>query len=230
MREGPDIARLATLIGDPARANILTALMNGQALTPSELAEEAGVSLPMTSQHLAKLLEGSFVVARKQGRHKYVTLANAQVAEVLEALMGLAEAQGLQRVRPGPKDARLREARVCYNHLAGARGVQLYDALVSRGFLSVADLGLTLTSDGRAFAEEFGIDLAELEAKRTPLCRECLDWSERRSHLAGSLGRAFFKKMEAQGWVRRDTNSRAILFSSIGLAAFDAAFPTAATY
>ena len=226
MREGPDISQLAALIGDPARANILTALMCGHALTTSELSEEAGVSLPTTSQHVSKLVDAGFLTARKQGRHKYVALASEHVADVLEALMGLAEVQGLKRVRPGPKDAKMRDARVCYNHLAGAKGVQLYGSLVSRRFLSVVETGLTLTSEGRAFAEGFGINLAELEAKRTPLCRDCLDWSERRTHLAGSLGRAFLSRLESEGWVKRDGTSRAIVFSTKGLAAFNAAFPS----
>lgn len=225
MREGPDISQLAALIGDPARANILTALMGGHALTSSELAEEASVSLPTTSQHVTKLVEGGFLTARKQGRHKYVALAGAEVAQVLEALMGLAEAQGLKRVRPGPKDARMREARVCYNHLAGARGVQLYRSLVSRGWLSVGANGLALSDAGRGFATDFGIELEALEAKRAPLCRECLDWSERRSHLAGSLGRALLERMEAQAWLRRDGDSRAVVFSPSGRRAFNATFP-----
>ena len=225
MREGPDISHLAALIGDPARANILTALMGGQALTTSELSEEAGVSLPTTSQHVSKLVEAGFLTARKQGRHKYVALASEQVAEVLEALMGLAEVQGLRRVRPGPKDARMREARVCYNHLAGARGVQLYTSMVSRSYLRIGGEGLDLTARGRAFAHDFGIDLAALFAKRSPLCRECLDWSERRSHLAGSLGRALLARMEAVGWLKRDGGSRAVIFDKRGLKAFNAAFP-----
>lgn len=225
MREGPDISRLAALIGDPARANILTALMAGQALTTSELAEEAGVSLPTTSQHVTKLIDGGFLTARKQGRHKYVTLASEDVAQVLEALMGLAEGQGLKRVRPGPKDAAMREARVCYNHLAGARGVQLYAALVARDWLRVGPTGLSLSPDGRGFIEDFGIDLDALETKRAPLCRDCLDWSERRSHLSGSLGRALLTRMETLGWARRLPESRAIRFSPEGARAFDATFP-----
>ena len=225
MREGPDISQMAALIGDPARANILTALMGGHALTPSELAEEAGVSLPTTSQHVTKLVEGGFLAARKQGRHKYVSLASEEVAQVLEALMGLAEAQGLKRVRPGPKDARMREARVCYNHLAGARGVQLYGSLVARGWLAVGGDGLALSAEGRGFAADFGIDLAALDARRAPLCRECLDWSERRNHLSGSLGRALLTRMEALGWVKRDPGSRAVLFNGTGARAFDRAFP-----
>lgn len=225
MREGPDISKLAALIGDPARANILTALMGGQALTTSELSEEAGVSLPTTSQHVAKLVSGGFLTERKQGRHKYLALASEDVAHVLEALMGLAAAQGLRRVRPGPRDARMREARVCYHHLAGARGVQLHRSLISREFLTADATGLTLTGAGRDFVRDFGIDLDALEGRRAPLCRECLDWSERRSHLSGSLGRAFLARLEDLSWVTRDGASRAVVFSKAGAAAFDLSFP-----
>ncbi len=225
MREGPDISHLAALIGDPARANILTALMGGQALTATELAEEAGVALPTASQHISKLVASGFLTAKKQGRHKYLAIASAEVAEVLEALMGLAEAQGLRRVRPGPKDAGLREARICYNHLAGARGVQMYDAMVRQGLMEMRATGLALSPAGRRFMTDFGIALEELEHRRTPLCRECLDWSERLSHLAGSLGRAVLGRMEEIGWVKRDPGSRAVLFSTRGLGAFEGAFP-----
>lgn len=225
MREGPDISQLAALIGDPTRANIVSALMGGHALTATELAAEAGVALPTASQHITKLVDGGFLAARKQGRHKYLTIASTEVAQVVEALMGMAEAQGLRRVRPGPKDAGMRDARVCYNHLAGARGVQLFKSLTSRGFLAVSEAGLDLSSEGVDFASAFGIDLVPLAKGRTPLCRECLDWSERQSHLAGSLGRAFLTRMEDAGWVRRDPGSRAVLFSDKGRRAFAVAFP-----
>lgn len=225
MREGPDISRLAALIGDPARANILTALMGGHALTASELAAEAGIALPTASQHLSKLTGAGFLEVRKSGRHKYFTIAGPEVAQVLEGLMGLAERHGLTRVRPGPKDARMRKARVCYNHLAGTMGVQLYDSLTARRLLDVGGDGLTLSDAGRAFAEDFGIDLAPLEKSRAPMCRECLDWSERRNHLAGSLGRAFFARMEGLGWLRREPDSRAVLFSAPGAKDFAARFP-----
>lgn len=133
---GPDIARLAALIGDPARANMLTALMAGRALTAGELAREAGVTPQTASGHIARLEEGGLVAIVRQGRHRYATLAGPEVAEALEALMGLAAGQGHLRSRPGPRDPALREARVCYNHLAGDRGLQMYDALVAAGRLS----------------------------------------------------------------------------------------------
>ena len=135
MQEGPDISRIAALIGDPARANILTALMDGRALTASELADVAGVTLPTASGHLSKLTEAALLQQRKQGRHKYFQLADGDVAAALEALMGLAAGRGINGRGPGPKDAAMREARVCYNHLAGRMGVQLFNSLAKQGVL-----------------------------------------------------------------------------------------------
>ena len=225
MKEGPDIARVAALIGDPARANMLTALMSGKALTASELAEEAGVSLPTASSHLAKLGFGGLVKPRKQGRHKYFALAGDEVAGALEALMGLAAGSGHLRSRTGPKDPELRKARVCYNHLAGDMGIRLYDSLVARRYLEVGDDGLTLTAAGRRSMGRFGLDVAELAAQRSPLCRECLDWSERRSHLAGTLGRALLGRFEDLGWAERVKGTRIVRFASQGEAAFCRHFP-----
>lgn len=226
MREGPDIAHIAALIGDPARANMLTALMSGRALTVSELAEEAGVTTQTASSHLSKMEDAGLLRPRKQGRHKYFALANDDVAHVLEALMGLAAGVGHLRKRIGPKDASLRKARVCYNHLAGDMGTRLFDSLLMQGFVFISAEGITLTDQGAAFVTEFGIDLDALLKKKVPLCRECLDWSERRPHLAGSLGRAFLDHFEALNWAKRDQKSRAVLFSVTGDAAFTKAFPT----
>ncbi len=225
MKEGPDIARVAALIGDPARANILTALMSGKALTASELAGEAGVSLQTASSHLAKLDDGRLLTARKQGRHKYFALASADVAGVLEGLMGLAAGAGHLRSRPGPKDPALRKARVCYNHLAGDMGIRLFDSLLGRAFLSVTGGSVALTDAGGAFVTDFGVDLGTLATGRAPLCRLCLDWSERRSHLAGALGRAFLGRFEESGWAERVPGSRIVRFSQRGEAAFNGAFP-----
>ncbi|MFQ1699829.1 ArsR/SmtB family transcription factor [Loktanella agnita] len=225
MKEGPNIAVVASLIGDPARANMLTALMSGKALTASELATEAGVMAQTASGHLAKLLSGGLVQVRKQGRHKYFALAHADVAVTLEALMGLASGQGVLRSRTGPKDAALRQARVCYNHLAGRMGVQMFHSMIDRGLLQDDCDVPVLTEKGRGFVEAFGVDIAALTAQRAPLCRSCLDWSERRTHLAGSVGRAMLARMETQGWLSRDSQSRALIFDEAGQAAFNAAFP-----
>ena len=221
MKEGPDIARIAALIGDPARANMLVALMSGKALTVSELATEAGVTLHTASSHLSKLDDGGLLRARKQGRHKYFALADDGVAQVLEGLMGLAAGAGHLRQRTGPRDAALRRARVCYNHLAGDMGTQMFDSLMARGHLSTANERLVLSDSGAAFASDLGIDLAALRKGRAPLCRECLDWSARRSHLAGSLGRAFLRRFEDLGWARSDARSRIVTFTQDGLRRFE---------
>lgn len=220
MKEGPDIARIAALMGDPARANMLTALMGGKALTATELAAEANITQQTASAHLGKMTEAVILRKRKQGRHRYYAINDENVADVIAGLMGLAENAGLTRARTGPRDAALRTARSCYNHLAGDMGVQLYDALSQRGYLGKTIAGVELTEIGRTFFEDFGIDLQALERKTSPLCRECLDWSARRSHLSGNLGRGKLDQFIKLGWASRDVTSRAIIFSEEGKAAF----------
>ena len=225
MKHGPDIARLAALIGDPARANMLTALLDGRALTASELASVAGVTPQTASSHLGKMLEGHLLQQRKQGRHRYYALADEDVAAVLEGLMGLAAGTGAMRVRPGPKDAEMRVARICYHHLAGQKGVQMYRSLIRTAMLAEDGERVNLTEHGAAFVREFGVDLDGLQAGRSTLCRSCLDWSERRSHLAGSLGRAMLARMEVLGWVKRQESGRLVRFTRAGMSAFDQHFP-----
>ena len=225
MKEGPDIARIACLVGDPARANMLTALMAGKALTASELASEAGISAPTASSHLRKLVDGQLIRVRQQGRHRYYALADDRVAWSLEALMDLASGTGHVRTRTGPKDLALREARVCYNHLAGQMATRLFDRLVAQRYLELGSDGLALTAGGAAFFAQIGIDLGQFAGQRGPLCRECLDWSERRSHLAGRLGRALLTNILARGWATRDQNSRAVIFSPKGRAEFEQLVP-----
>lgn len=225
MKEGPDIARVAALIGDPARANMLTALMAGKMLTAGELAREAGVTLPTASSHLSKLESGGLVVPRKQGRHKYFSLSGADVAAVLEALMGLAAGAGHLRTRTGPKDESLRKARVCYNHLAGDMGIQLYESLKRRGHLAGAGDAIELSASGHDFLGGIGIDTEVLSRGKARLCRECLDWSARRPHLAGSVGRALLSRFEATGWARREKETRAVRFTREGEARFHDLFP-----
>ena len=222
MEEGPVISAVASLIGDPARANMMTALMDGRALTVSELAEAAGVTIQTASGHLAKLDAAGLLKAEKQGRHRYFRLSGSDVGEVLEGLMGLAQRTGAVRVRTGPKDNALRTARVCYDHLAGEKGVAMLDAMLARGLMEDAD-DLRLTREGRAFAAGFGIDVAALEQGRRPLCRSCLDWSERKSHLAGALGAALLDEIVRRGWAKREAG-RVVRFSPDGARRFDAAF------
>jgi DNA-binding transcriptional ArsR family regulator len=224
MKDGPDVARVAALVGDPARANMLTALMTSQALSASELAEEAGVTLPTASSHLAKLEAGGLVTPQRQGRHRYFRLAGSDVASALEALMGLAARAGHVRIRPGPKDPALRRARVCYDHLAGDLGVQLLDSLISRSLIIERQEALHLSPAGERFVTAFGIDLAAVRKTRRPTCKACLDWSARRNHLAGALGAALLDRLYALGWARRETGTRVVGFSARGEGAFDAWF------
>jgi len=225
MKEGPDIALIGSLIGDPARANMLSALMGGQAMTPTELAAHAGVTLQTASSHLAKLEAGGLVTQRKQGRHRYYALSEDEVGLMLESLMGFAASRGLTRHRPGPKDPALRKARVCYNHLAGDYGVRMLDSLINARQIEIAGDDLALTEAGRERIEALGIDYAALKKSRRPICRSCLDWSERRSHLAGSLGEALLKLLLNEGWAKREKESRAIRFTDRGDKAFLDLFP-----
>lgn len=222
MKSGPDISYVASLIGDPARANMLTSLMAGGARTASELAQEAGITAQTTSSHLAKLKAGGLITGRKQGRHQYFELANADVADILERLMGLAEQAGHTRARPGPKDPAMRAARVCYNHLAGEAGVRLFDGLTRQRLIKTSGDGLSLTRKGETFFTDFGIDIDDLRSKRRPLCKDCLDWSVRRTHLAGSLGTALLDRFYNLKWAQRIPESRVVTFSPAGKTKFEA--------
>ncbi|MBV9588375.1 MAG: winged helix-turn-helix transcriptional regulator, partial [Hyphomicrobiales bacterium] len=155
MKEGPNLAAVAALLGDPARANMLTALMDGRALTATELAHEAGVTLQTTSGHLARLEAAHLLRVEKQGRHRYFRLSGEDVAEVLEGLMGLAARTGHLRTKPGPKDPALRQARVCYDHLAGDMGVWAFDRLWAKGLVGGHDRHVHVTERGRAFFAGF---------------------------------------------------------------------------
>ncbi|MGE0151246.1 MAG: ArsR/SmtB family transcription factor [Reyranellaceae bacterium] len=225
MKIGPDIAVIASLVGDPARANMLTALMGGKALSAGELAAEAGVSLQTASSHLAKLQGGGLLAVEKQGRHRYYRLTGQDIAQTLESMMGLAARVGHLRTQPGPKDPALRHARVCYDHLAGDQGVRLLDSLRQRRFIRAAPGRIELTAAGADFVAGFGIDLDRLKQSRRLLCRACLDWSVRRPHLAGALGAALLQRLTELGWARREASSRAIAFSRAGEIRFERQFP-----
>lgn len=225
MSEGPDIARLAALIGDPARANMLLALMDGRALTATELAGAAGITLQTASSHLAKLEEGGLLAQRKQGRHRYFTLADPAVGRMIEGLMGFAASRGHVRHRAGPKEPALRKARICYDHLAGDYGVRMLDSLRASGAIAGDEEHPQLTAAGDVLLAGHGIDVDGLKALRRPLCRACLDWSERRHHLSGSLGKALLDHMLDKGHARREAGSRVVAFSPEGERRFAAMFP-----
>lgn len=225
MRYGPSIAQLAAAIGDPARANMLTALAGGAALTASELALEAGVAKQTASSHLARLNDARLVAVEKQGRHHYYRLADAEVAHLLERLMGVAARNAPGRVRPGPKEPALRRARVCYDHLAGDLGVALLEGMIEAKWIKADDEALAPTKLGVEKLAYFGVDVAELRTLKRPLCRACLDWSVRRNHLAGALGAAILERIYERGWARRLRRSRVVEFAPSGEAALKRALP-----
>lgn len=227
MKVGPDIAMVASLVGDPARANMLTALMTGRALTASELAQEAGITPQTASSHLAKLEAGGLIEPEKQGRHRYYRLTDSDVAGVLEGLAGLAARAGHMRVRTGPKDPALRRARICYDHLAGDLGVQMLDSMRQRRLLRQKKQDIELTADGERFlADNLQISPDMLSHPRRPVCKACLDWSERRHHLAGTLGAAMMTRFTELKWAARDPTpgSRVVMFSRSGEKRFNTLF------
>ena len=216
MKDGPHIARIAALIGDSARAEVLTALMADRALTATELADIAGVTKQTISAHLAKLLDAGLLVVENQGRHRYFRLADRDVAQLLESLMNVAFRAGAVRLRASPREPALRRARVCYDHLAGEVGVQLHEALLRQGYLHAADNGLAVTRAGAEWFAHQGIDTAVVARQRRMLCRPCLDWSERRHHLGGALGAALLQRLFDGGWAHRAQGSRVVHFTAKG--------------
>src|SRR5579863_10623717 len=172
------MAEVAALVGDPARANILAALMGGRALTATELAHAAGVSPQTTSGHLGKLNDGRLITYVKQGRHRYYRIATHKVAEMLEGIMAVV-ADAPPRHRPPSKtDDAMRVARTCYDHFAGKLGVGIADSLCAHGHVALSDEGGEVTESGLTFFENFGVDLAEARGRKRIFCRPCLDWTE----------------------------------------------------
>jgi DNA-binding transcriptional ArsR family regulator len=216
MKDGPDFARLGALIGDPARANILTALMAGRALTAGECATEAGIAASTASTHLAQLVEASLLAVEVQGRHRYYRIISPDVAMAVESLMGLAVRVGVSRTRPGPRDPAMRRARFCYDHLAGEVATSLFARLFSNGLIAAQAEGLVLTPRGRSRFIAEGIDIDSLESRQRSVCRACLDWSERKNHLAGGLGAAIAQLAIKRGWCRRLPASRIVSFAPRG--------------
>jgi DNA-binding transcriptional ArsR family regulator len=222
---GPYLAEIAHLMGDPARANMLHALMDGRALTAKELAFLAGVAPQTASGHLAKLMQGGLTAVAVQGRHRYYRLAGADVAAALEGLMLLAGTQGAGRRLPSRVGAELSAGRTCYDHFAGRLGIAIHDALVAGDHLSVTEGGYGLTRSGVAIFAGLGVDPALASKGRRAALRPCLDWSERKPHLAGSLAAALACRCFETGWVLRRKDSRAVTLTPKGRERLGAALP-----
>ncbi|WP_288128426.1 helix-turn-helix transcriptional regulator [Thiomonas sp.] len=221
MTQDIDIARIAALVGEPARAAMLLALGDGRALPAGELAACAAVSAPTASGHLGALREAGLLEVVQQGRHRYYRLASAQIAALLESLI-LVAAQNPARVATSRVDPLLQAARTCYSHLAGRLGVALCDALQRRQCIRIEDDIAHLTPDGIRFLGDFGLDAARL--RRHPFSKTCIDWSERRHHLGAPVGIALYRRCLDLGWVRHQLDSRAVRLTQAGVAGFASTF------
>lgn len=218
------LAETASLVGGHTRAAMLVALMDGRALTAGELARAGGVTAQTASGHLAKMLEAGLLALEAQGRHRYYRLASATVAGMLEAMM---VAAAPPPIRTGPRDKAMRRARICYDHLAGEIAVALTDAMVARGQIEIGADGAALTDQGRQLLAQIGVELPS-EGKGALFCRPCLDWSERRHHLAGAVGAALYRTLLARGWIRRSAAGRTVTITPPGQAALERCFGVSA--
>lgn len=209
-------AVIASLISDPSRSAILTAMLDGRYHAAGELARMAGIQPQTASFHLAKLTEAGLIAVEKQGRHRYYGIANQEVARVLESLLSIAPPAPIRSLRQAAEDQALRYARTCYDHLAGSLGVRLTQSLVRTGVLAEGDGGFELTAGGAEVLRRFGVDVDRVKRKRRAFSPKCLDWSERRHHLAGALGNALMERMIELGWVERSAQSRAVKLTAKG--------------
>jgi len=210
MKDGPSIVGIAAVIGDHARAAMLTLLMGGRALTATELVRAAGITKQTGSAHLRKLLDSRLIAMEPQGRHRYFRIASEEVAHLLESLMGVAFDLNTDRHRTGPRDPALRKARVCYDHLAGELGVAIYERLQGQRAFENTAAGIELSAAGRQLLDAFGVDVASMDKQRRVPCRVCMDWSERRHHLAGAVGAAVLNRILELHWAVRDRRSRVV--------------------
>ena len=226
------LAAIAALIGDPARAAMLMTLMDGRALTAGELAAAAGVSPPTASGHLGRMLDAGLLALDRQGRHRYYRLASPAVATMIEGMMAMAGQLDFTRkpIRTGPRDPALRRARLCYDHLAGELAVAIADSMIARGHLDLSPDGGALTEPGLEFLTALGIDVeARPRGGAAAFCRPCLDWSERRPHIAGVVGRRLYAGFVEKGWLRQPATGRAIPMTPPGLAAVERHFGVSLT-
>jgi DNA-binding transcriptional ArsR family regulator len=224
MTTGPIIAEIAALVGEPARATMLSALLDGRALTAHELAFAARVTPQTASTHLAKLTEAGLLRRLRQGRHRYFRLASPKVVDMLDAIVAIA-LETRPRYRPLSHNAQeLSAARICYVHLAGRLGVDLTDALTARKYIVLGDDGAEITPAGTRFLVEFGIDFSALSSARRRFCKVCIDWTERRPHIAGPVGAALTRRYFDLSWIERMKDSRAVMVTAAGKRGFTKTF------
>jgi DNA-binding transcriptional ArsR family regulator len=212
-----DIAPVAALLADPSRAAMMTTLLDGRALPAGELARIAGVSPQTASAHLAKLLDAGLVKLAMQGRHRYYAIASAEIAHAIETLSSIAPAPTIRSLRQSLEMKRLSAARTCYDHLAGNLSVRIADALVERGDFQRLDGGFAVTPAGVTFFSTLRIDAAALCKTTPPFSRSCIDWTERRQHLAGPLGKALLASMLDRNWIERSGEPRSVRLTPLGM-------------
>jgi DNA-binding transcriptional ArsR family regulator len=223
MSTANELAKIGSLLGDPARANMLALLLDGQEHAAGELAASARVTKSTASWHLANLLDGSLVVSERRGRNRNYRLASSEIARMIEAALVVAAARRRHHPHGGP-DETMRNARTCYDHLAGRLGVALADGLIRDRCVVLSSDGGELTGRGTDVLTSFGLDLGAVEKRRRVYCRPCMDWTERRPHLAGALGAALSDRCIALGWVERIRGSRALKVTRVGEAGFTGQF------
>jgi DNA-binding transcriptional ArsR family regulator len=214
-----DLASVAALMADRNRAQMLLTLLGGVPQSGSALAEAAGISRSLASAHLKKLVAGGLVQSKANGRQQLYSIASEPVADALEILILLAPASKVSSLRDATRARSLRWARMCYDHLAGAVGVSVTEALLGRGLLREQDGGYVLGQQGAAEFGRFGIEVEQLDRRTRPLLRACRDWSERRFHLAGSLGAALTRTMLERRWIATREASRIVTVTEAGRAA-----------
>lgn len=219
-----DIVAVAELLADSSRVAMLEALLGKQALPAGELAYRAGISPQTASSHLAKLVAGGLIVLMIQGRHRYYSLASAEVAHALEVLATLAPPVPIRTLRESIAVEQLRFARTCYDHLAGKLGVELTQVLVDSHLLTKCDQNYGVTQEGSCFFTHFGLDLERIQRQRRSFARQCLDWSERRYHLAGGLGTALVEQLLQRGWIQQVSVGRAVQVTDSGREGFQKEF------
>ncbi|MFS0838570.1 ArsR/SmtB family transcription factor [Paenibacillus sp. 1P03SA] len=216
MNASPDTITLAGLIGEPSRMQMLLELLSGKCMPASELAGAARITPQTASSHLAKLVEGGLLTVELSGRHRYYKLAGPEVADALEALNALALPKPVKSLREHDRLNHLRFARTCYDHLAGEAGVALADRLLESGIIGQSGRDFTVTEKGEIFLRAFDIDCAELRRSRRQFAKCCLDWSERRYHIAGSLGAALTEQLFRREWIERIPGGRAVRITESG--------------
>ncbi|MGY4796185.1 ArsR/SmtB family transcription factor [Lysinibacillus fusiformis] len=220
----PNMAEVAALLGETSRATILASMMDGRFHTASELAYMAAIKPQTASFHLAKLVEGKLIKVEKQGRHRYFQLADEDIAQFLESFLAISPPPEIRSLKQSSQIKLLQDARTCYDHLAGKLGVQLTESMMNAGYIKLDDKQFILTDEGTLFFTTFGIDLAALKRKRRSFSHACLDWSERRYHLAGALGSELLNQFFNLDWLIRVPSIRAIKVTEKGKIGFKEVF------